>query len=118
MKQASSLGKSRPKVSVLDFTFDEIREFLAAGLKNRNVEKAYIAGSVASGGAGAWSDIDLVVIKKTATPFPERPFEFVGLFDLGVPLDILVYTPEEIARMDANPTAFWRDVQKKWVRIV
>ena len=115
MKQASSLGKSRPKVSVLDFTFDEIREFLAAGLKNRNVEKAYIAGSVAS---GALSDIDLVIIKKTDVLFLDRPFEFASLFDLGVPIDILVYTPEEVCRLNENPTSFWRDVQKKWVRIV
>lgn len=118
VKRSGCLSRSRPTVSVLDFSLDEIRDFLATALRGHDVENAYLVGSVASGTAGHWSDIDLVIIKNSDESFPDRPREFAGLFELGVPVDILVYTPAEAARLDANPTAFWQDIRKKRVRIV
>ena len=53
------------------------------------------------------SDIDVVVIKSTPSPFLERLREVAKLLpsDLGA-VDILVYTPEEFARMKADGNAF------------
>jgi uncharacterized protein len=112
------LEKSRPATSVIDFTVEQIKEFLAEKLAGKNVIKAYLIGSVAAGTAESWSDIDAVIIKQTAKPFPDRALEFVDLFDLGVAVDILVYTPEEILRMDREPTAFWKTAMQTRIQVL
>jgi predicted nucleotidyltransferase len=66
------------------------------------VEKILLFGSQVSGQADAYSDLDLIIIKKTKRPFIERLAE-VPL--LPVHTDIFVYTPEEFEEMikDENP---------------
>lgn len=61
--------------------------------------------------------IDVVIVKETTKPFPERALDFAGLFDLGVAVDILVYTPEEMLRMDLEPTAFWKNAMRHRIEI-
>ncbi|MCK9295311.1 MAG: nucleotidyltransferase domain-containing protein [Desulfobulbaceae bacterium] len=102
MTSVKILEKSRPAISVVDFSLEQIAKFLAEKLAGKNVINAYLIGSVAAGTAQFWSDIDLVIVKETLKSFPERAMEFVDLFDLGVAVDILVYTPEEILRMDRD----------------
>ncbi len=54
----------------------------------------------ARGEADAYSDYDVVVIKRTPRPFLERLRDMVPyLVEFGRPAEILVYTPEEFARM-------------------
>ena len=69
-------------------------------------KRAIVFGSVARGDADAWSDLDLVVIADTARPFLERHRDFGGLWDVWPRLDLLVYTPEEFARMQAEGNPF------------
>jgi predicted nucleotidyltransferase len=68
--------------------------------------------------ASFWSDIDVVIVKETTKPFPDRPLEFVGLFDLGVAVDILVYTPDEIRRLDREPTSFWKTAMQTKIQVL
>ena len=60
---------------------------------------------MARGEADAWSDLDLIIVADTARPFLERFKDFTGLYDVWPRLDLLVYTPEELAQMiaDDNP---------------
>jgi predicted nucleotidyltransferase len=95
-------------VSVLDFSMEELVGFLRERLEGRGVVDAYLFGSVAAGTANAWSDLDVVVVQPTDAPFIERPRSFFGLQDLGVPVDVLVYTPEEFQRLRAGGEGFWR----------
>jgi len=104
------LGRSRPKISLLDF--------LRARLSGHEIEHAYLFGSFAAGQITAWSDIDLIVVKNTSVPFVERPREFLPLFDLGVSLDILVYTPEEWAKLQAGDSGFFKKVCSQLQKIV
>jgi len=69
--------------------------------------RIYLFGSWASGEADELSDIDLVIIKRTTSPFFDRLREVAKLLpsDSGA-VDLLVYTPEEFASMKANGNAF------------
>jgi len=62
-------------------------------------EKIILFGSFAYGKPGKNSDADLFIIKKTKKPRTKRHFEVDKLLmDRSIPLDILVYTPEEVKR--------------------
>lgn len=61
-------------------------------------ERIYLFGSWARGEADELSDIDLVVIKPTSTPFLERLREVARLLPSQIgAVDVFVYTPEEFA---------------------
>jgi predicted nucleotidyltransferase len=83
-------------------TFDELQRRVADYLSGTRVERAIVFGSYAKGTADAASDVDLVLIEPTSTPFIERGLAHLPLFDLGVGIDLLVYTPEEYARLRSN----------------
>lgn len=69
--------------------------------------RLYLFGSWARGEEDELSDLDLVIIKQTDTPFLERLREVAHLLpsDVGG-VDILVYTPEEFAAMKRQGNAF------------
>ncbi|MHB8765500.1 MAG: nucleotidyltransferase domain-containing protein [Deferrisomatales bacterium] len=112
------LGRSRPPVTVADHGRERICEFLRQRLAGRGVRQAYLFGSAATGADHAWSDLDLVIVTDTDEPFVERPRAFWDLLDLGIPVDVLVYTPEEFASMEAHPTAFWHGFRSSRLRLL
>ena len=64
------------------------------------VRRIVLFGSRASGKAGLDSDYDLVVVADTALPPEERMYvAHRAIRDLGVPLDILICTPDEHAKL-------------------
>ena len=70
-------------------------------------ERLYLFGSWARGEEDEMSDIDLVVIKQTSTPFMERLREVSSLLPAEIGgVDILVYTPDEFTAMQRNGNAF------------
>ena len=111
------LEKSRPGTSLLDFRREEVVAFLRDRLRDRQVLHAFLFGSMVAGGAGAWSDIDLIVVQETTLPFIERAREFSDLFDLGVPVDVLVYTPDEFAELRAGDSGFWQEFNRSHLRL-
>jgi predicted nucleotidyltransferase len=74
---------------------------------------AIVFGSVARGEADEWSDLDLVIVADTPRPFLERYRDFEGLYDVWRRLDLLVYTPEEFARMQAEGRPFIEHVLRE-----
>jgi len=112
------LDKSRPRLSVLDLDRNTFIAALSDLLKAKNVLSAYIVGSYARQEAQPWSDVDLLIVCETELPFVERPRIFDELRDFGIPFDILVYTPNEFAVQEQEPTGFWRDTQRDRLRIV
>ncbi len=61
--------------------------------------KVMLFGSLARGEVGPWSDIDLILVKDTDKRFLDRLDEFYGQVLPDVPVDALVYTPEEFAHL-------------------
>jgi predicted nucleotidyltransferase len=80
-------------------SLQELARIAAGPLEAAGAERAVVFGSFARGGADAWSDLDLAVVLDTDLPQLERRCLLRELVDaLPVPVDLLVYTPEEFAR--------------------
>jgi len=70
-------------------------------------EKVILFGSRARGDARPNSDFDVLVIKKSSEPSYRRDAPlYVALADLPVEVEVLVYTPEEVAEWAQVPQAF------------
>lgn len=70
-------------------------------------ERIILFGSAVGGNIHEDSDADLAVIKKTNKNFYDRIGEVSGLVPHGIPLDILVYTPEEFEQMRTDKYGYF-----------
>lgn len=112
------LEKSRPAVSILDFDREELIRILRQKLGgHKNALEAYLFGSVAKGRPGFWSDLDIIIVADTSEPFVERPRQYFDLLDLGIPVDILVYTPQEFTAMQGASSGFWKNFRDTHLRL-
>ena len=69
-------------------------------------DKVILFGSLANRDVREWSDLDVVIVKDTAKPFPQRLREVALLCRSPVGVDFLVYTPREFAQMIADNNPF------------
>jgi predicted nucleotidyltransferase len=77
-------------------------------------QKIILFGSWARGERGSHSDIDLLIIQESNLPRPQRYAQVRRLFwGMGLPMDILVYTPEEFARYQSVPGSFTYTVARE-----
>lgn len=82
------------------------------------VSEAYLIGSHATATADADSDVDLILVCPTRQAWPDRAQEFYDLYDEFPDLDLLIYTPEEWAKIRANPSPFIDHVRQTWKQIL
>lgn len=82
-------------------------------LKAYEAEKIILFGSCARGDSDPYSDIDLVIIKRTDKRFVERLVEAGSYLNLPISLDIFVYTPEEFQAMAEAENPFIERVQRE-----
>jgi len=76
---------------------EEIKKITKQIVSGYKPERIILFGSFAHGKPNKDSDVDLLVIKKTKKPRTERHLEIDKiLLDRIMPLDVLVYTPQEI----------------------
>ena len=68
-------------------------------------ERVILFGSLARGDADEYSDVDVLVVKRTKTRFVQRLVDAARLISLPRNVDVFVYTPEELSAMeeDGNP---------------
>ena len=78
-------------------------------IRDYQPEKIIVFGAAAQGEFHPWSDLDIVVIKKTTKPLLERIEEVLRLLRPKVGLDVLVYTPEEMEALVDERRAFVLD---------
>ena len=79
-------------------------------LDAQGAHSAWVFGSHARGTASAESDIDVIVVAPTDRPFVDRFRDYLpAIANAGVGVDLLVYTPEEFARMQAEERPFLVD---------
>lgn len=69
-------------------------------------EKIILFGSYARGDADEFSDLDLVIIKRTAERFVQRAIEAARYINWPTSVDIFVYTPEEFQLMQEQDNPF------------
>jgi predicted nucleotidyltransferase len=95
-----------PRVSVI--TQAQIKEVTKRIVENYRPEKVILFGSYAKGNPTVDSDLDLLVIKNSHLPRYKRGSEIrKHLRGMKIPIDLVVYTNEEIAR--------WRDVKMAFI---
>ena len=83
---------------------EEIVRRIVAAAKPR---KVILFGSRARGQAQRNSDFDLLVIAESAQPRYRRSAPLYGvLSDILLPMDIIVYSPEEVKEWSEVPQAF------------
>ena len=82
-------------------------------LKGYDPIRIMLFGSAARGEADSWSDLDLVVIKDTASPFLQRYREIAPFLHNTTPIDLFIYTPGEFERMKASHNPFIERVLKE-----
>ena len=75
-------------------------------------QKVILYGSVAKGKATSDSDIDLLIIKKTNRRFIDRISDVLLSCDYDIPLEPLVYTPQELKRRLKIGDFFIKDILK------
>ena len=63
------------------------------------VQKIVLFGSLVKGTVNPMSDIDLIIVKRTDQRFLDRLDTVYRQIEPNMAVDILVYTPEEIANM-------------------
>lgn len=69
--------------------------------------KVILFGSLARGEAGSTSDVDFLVISETSLPRHKRSRQLYALFeDYPFPMDIIVYTPQEVDEGVRTPGSF------------
>lgn len=79
-----------------------------------NPEKIILFGSYAYGRPSQDSDLDILVVMNTNLPRYKRSVPiYRALADLLIPLDILVYTPQEIEAWEDVPQAFITSILRK-----
>jgi uncharacterized protein len=82
-------------------------------------EEAYLFGSITSQDFCPGSDVDLIVVAESTRPFVERFKDFNDVLDMVLPLDLLVYTPNEFAEIRRQPkVGFWKSVFKQMERVI
>ncbi|MFQ5455844.1 MAG: nucleotidyltransferase domain-containing protein [Nitrospirota bacterium] len=82
------------------FKEEEIKEIINKIKDFSDPEKILLFGSYAKRNPSDASDIDILIIKLSDEPFHKRARKIRAIFrESGIPLDILVYTPEEIERL-------------------
>lgn len=79
-------------------------------IQDYNPEKIILFGSLARGDYHEFSDIDMVVIKKTEKRFLERLGDVLMLNNTEMNLECFVYTPEEFATMIKEENPFIEEV--------
>ena len=93
------MGFQMPDVAARQRRLREALNAVVERLKRTDVHRAILFGSVARGTLHSRSDIDLILIRNDASPFLQRLERARGELGVPVALDLLVYTPEEFARL-------------------
>ena len=79
-----------------------------------NPDRIILFGSRAAGEADESSDIDLVIVKETEKRPLDRHIEVETLLaDRAVPIDIIVYTPDEIRHLYSIGSPFVEEIVEK-----
>ncbi len=83
-------------------------------IKEYDPDKIILYGSRAEGKDNESSDIDLVIVKETEKRPLDRRIEVEALLaDRAVPIDILVYTPEEMRTLYSMGSPFIEEIVEK-----
>jgi len=83
-------------------------------IKKYDPDKIIIFGSYVRGEIDEYSDLDIIIIKKTESRFIERLIDVTKLIDYSLgKIDLFVYTPAEFQKMIELENPFINNVLKE-----
>jgi len=92
----------------------KLEEIVRRIVKVADPDRIILFGSFAYGNPHEESDIDLLVVMNSELPRYKRSVPiYKALADLLIPIDIIVYTPQEIEEWSDVPQAFITSILKK-----
>lgn len=95
-------------------TTDIIAEIVNKIATGYDPDKIILFGSYAAGDPNENSDLDIFIIKDTDIPRPQRTIQVRKmLYGSMVPIDLIVYTPQEIDDSKENQYSFVHEVINK-----
>ena len=99
-------------MSTTSVTTDELLQTITTRIVEAlHPERVILFGSWARSEQGPESDIDLLIVHESDLPRPQRYAQVRRLFwGMGIPMDILVYTPKEYAKYQTVPGSFTHTV--------
>ena len=92
---------------------EELSRVIEILRRDLDVEKIILFGSVADGDIHEWSDIDLLIVKKTTKRPIDRIMEASNLIKPTVGIDLFIYTPDEFRDLMQERYSFFSNVVKK-----
>jgi predicted nucleotidyltransferase len=87
-------------VAALERSLDDLVDQLA---DMPEVERVILFGSYATGRRDLFTDLDLLVVMRSPLDFVSRTADLYRRLCTDVDMDLLAYTPEEIARVGTHP---------------
>jgi len=105
----------KPQGIIMNIDFEkEIGSITAQIIEKYKPEKIILFGSAVNGQLGLDSDVDLLVIKKDTPLFgADRIRELSRIIDRNIPVDFLVYRPEEFQKRLEMGDPFLKAVLKE-----
>ncbi|MFB3885556.1 MAG: nucleotidyltransferase domain-containing protein [Thermodesulfobacteriota bacterium] len=91
---------------------DELKRIVEVIKREYDPEKIILFGSIAAKKIHEWSDIDLLIIKKTSKRIIERTSEVGRLVQPKVGIDLFIYTPEEYDLLLKERSSFLLSILK------
>jgi predicted nucleotidyltransferase len=82
---------------------DALSQIVAALARRPDVERAVLFGSYAEGRRDLFTDLDILIVVESPLDYVTRTAEMYSYLSSSVDLDLLVYTPEELARNRDRP---------------
>src|SRR5437773_9917345 len=104
MEQVDIAGRRREYAGLLEQSVTRLVDLLK---ERDDVLRISVFGSYARGRRDLFTDLDVLVIMQTATPFLQRQAALYSALALPVDLDLLCYTPQELEALRDSP--FLRD---------
>jgi len=109
MKSYGSVKVFEPETDKIEAALDRYIKTVA---EKQEVLAVWLIGSFHRKDFGPFSDIDLVlIIDSTETRFLDRPLQYLPEA-FPIPLDLFVYTQDEVLAMKNSAHPFWNDIEK------
>lgn len=114
-REANPKGKVQKQVATMATELDRQRQEYVAALERSlddlvaqlaampGVERVILFGSYATGRRDLFTDPDLLVVMQSPLDFVNRTADLYRRLYTDVDMDLVVYTPEEIARAGIHP---------------
>lgn len=94
-------------------THKEIKRLVRRIVARIQPQKVIIFGSYAKGTATIKSDLDIFIIKEMELPMARRADDLVPMLSQSlIPIDVHIYTPEEVEEYGKEPFSFVNSILK------